>query len=175
MLGSLLFFVVGPVMVLLGIGFTFFFAAAMWATYHLVKQHYGFMVLYKKRTRTWRRSTTRLTGGCCCSLLTIRSWRLSRATRCDGPRAAIPSQRRQHGDEVVAAGTIVVGGCWLIRQLQRACLRESLNCRSICCWAAAIPMHWIALLTPMPQQADCAGGDSDDLSQPAIPPPDLVS
>src|SRR5258707_3499569 len=49
MLGSVLFFVVGPTMVLLGAGFTFFFVAALWAYYHLVKQHYGFMVLYKKK------------------------------------------------------------------------------------------------------------------------------
>src|SRR6266568_5046581 len=49
MLGSLLFFVVGPTMVLLSAGFTFFFIAALWAYYHLVKQHYGFMVLYKKK------------------------------------------------------------------------------------------------------------------------------
>src|SRR5437588_9847312 len=49
MLGSLLFFLVGPTMVLLGAGFTFFFIAALWAYYHLVKQHYGFMVLYKKK------------------------------------------------------------------------------------------------------------------------------
>src|SRR6266480_3233007 len=49
LLGSLLFFVVGPAMVLLGFGFTFFFLAALWAYYHLVKQHYGFMVLYKKK------------------------------------------------------------------------------------------------------------------------------
>src|SRR5437016_7077547 len=49
LLGSLLFFVVGPAMVLLGAGFTFFFIAALWAYYHLVKQHYGFMVLYKKK------------------------------------------------------------------------------------------------------------------------------
>src|SRR6185295_9457656 len=39
MLGSLLFFIVGPVLVLLGFGFTFFFVAALWAYYHLVKQH----------------------------------------------------------------------------------------------------------------------------------------
>ena len=47
--GSLLFFAVGPLMVLVGAGFVFFFFAALWAYYHLVKQHYGFMVLYKKK------------------------------------------------------------------------------------------------------------------------------
>src|SRR5215210_8687688 len=43
LLGSLLFFIIGPLMVLAGAGFVFFFLAALWAYYHLVKQHYGFM------------------------------------------------------------------------------------------------------------------------------------
>src|SRR5918998_2194089 len=47
--GSLAFFAVGPLMVLAGLGLVFFFLAALWAYYHLVKQHYGFMVLYKKK------------------------------------------------------------------------------------------------------------------------------
>ena len=47
--GSLLFFAIGPIMVYAGAGFVFFFVAALWAYYHLVKQHYGFMVLYKKK------------------------------------------------------------------------------------------------------------------------------
>src|SRR6266446_1483899 len=47
--GSLFFFVVGPIMVFAGMGLVFFFLAALWAYYHLVKQHYGFMVLYKKK------------------------------------------------------------------------------------------------------------------------------
>src|SRR5918999_2641157 len=46
---SLLFFAVGPLAVVAGLGFLFFFLAALWAYYHLVKQHYGFMVLYKKK------------------------------------------------------------------------------------------------------------------------------
>jgi hypothetical protein len=47
--GSLAFFAVGPLMVVAGLGLVFFFLAALWAYYHLVKQHYGFMVLYKKK------------------------------------------------------------------------------------------------------------------------------
>jgi len=50
------------------------------------------------------------------------------------------------------AGTIAVGGFWLIRQVQRAWLRESLNLPKYLLLAAAIPMHWIALLTPMPNK-----------------------
>jgi len=53
---------------------------------------------------------------------------------------------------LLLAGTIVVGGCWLIRQVQRAWLRESLNLPKYLLLAAAIPMHWVALLTPMPNK-----------------------
>src|SRR6266550_8995324 len=49
LLGSLLFFVIGPVMVLLGFGFTFFFLAALWAYYHLVMHHDVLMVLHKEK------------------------------------------------------------------------------------------------------------------------------
>src|SRR5947199_696864 len=53
---SLLFFAVGPLAVLAGVGFVFFFVAALWAYYHLVKQHYGFMVLYKKKNHDLART-----------------------------------------------------------------------------------------------------------------------
>src|SRR5947199_10103075 len=47
-------------------------------------------------------------------------------------------------------GTIVLGVAWLGRQIQRAALRQPLNGPKYLLLAAAIPMHWIALLTPMP-------------------------
>src|SRR5437763_61302 len=49
-------------------------------------------------------------------------------------------------------GTIVLGVAWLGRQIQRAVLRQSLNGPKYLLLAAAIPMHWIALLTPMPNK-----------------------
>ncbi len=48
-LGSLLLFLPGPVAVRLGLGDYFDIFAYMWAYFHLVKQHYGFSVLYKKK------------------------------------------------------------------------------------------------------------------------------
>lgn len=49
LLASLLWFAPGPVLVRLGLGQYFDVFAYMWAYYHLVKQHYGFSVLYKKK------------------------------------------------------------------------------------------------------------------------------
>ena len=51
---------------------------------------------------------------------------------------------------ILLVGTIVIGIGWLIRQLQRLILRESLNVPKYLFLAAAIPMHWVALVTPMP-------------------------
>jgi hypothetical protein len=53
---------------------------------------------------------------------------------------------------LLLAGTIVVGTAWLIRQVQRAWLQQPLNLPKYLLLAAAIPMHWIVLLTPMPNK-----------------------
>src|SRR5947207_3270090 len=53
---------------------------------------------------------------------------------------------------VLLIGTIALGIGWLIRQGQRLILREPLNVPKYLLLAAAIPMHWIALLTPMPNK-----------------------
>src|SRR4030095_2773281 len=47
-------------------------------------------------------------------------------------------------------GTIVLGIGWLARQVQRAILREPLNVPKYLLLAAAIPMHWIALMNARP-------------------------
>ena len=153
MLGSLLFFVVGPAMVLLGFGFTFFFLAALWAYYHLVKQHYGFMVLYKKKNKDLAPLDNALDRWL---LLFAFNYPFVAFIASDpSAMARVPPLLRSGVNTVTTlllAGTIVVGGFWLVRQLQRAWLREPLNLPKYLLLAAAIPMHWIALLTPMPNK-----------------------
>jgi hypothetical protein len=51
---------------------------------------------------------------------------------------------------ILLIGTIVISIGWLIRQGQRLILREPLNIPKYLLLAAAIPMHWIVLVTPMP-------------------------
>jgi uncharacterized membrane protein len=153
MLGSLLFFVIGPLMVLLGLGLTFFFLAALWAYYHLVKQHYGFMVLYKKKNNDLAPLDNALDR-----LLLLFAFNypfVAFIANDPNAMARVPPILRSGVNTVTTlllAGTIVVGGCWLIRQVQRAWLHESLNLPKYLLLAAAIPMHWIALLTPMPNK-----------------------
>ena len=151
MLGSLLFFVIGPAMVLLGAGFTFFFIAALWAYYHLVKQHYGFMVLYKKKNNDLAPVDNALDR-----LLLMFAFNYPFVAFIAGDpnaMARVPPVLRSGVNAVATlllVGTIVLLIGWLGRQIQRAILRQPLNVPKYLLLAAAIPMHWIALLTPMP-------------------------
>ena len=151
MLGSLLFFVVGPAMVLLGFGFTFFFIAALWAYYHLVKQHYGFMVLYKKKNHDLAPIDNALDR-----LLLMFAFNYPFVAFIAGDPTAmarVPPILRSGVNTVamlLLIGTIVLGIGWLVRQIQRAVSREPLDVPKYLLLAAAIPMHWIALMTPMP-------------------------
>src|SRR6266699_7112922 len=116
MLGSLLFFVVGPAMVLSGLGFTFFFLAALWAYYHLVKQHYGFMVLYKKKNNDLAPLDNALDR-----LLLMFAFNypfVAFIASDPSAMARVPPLLRSGVNTVailLLAGTIVVGGFWLIR------------------------------------------------------------
>src|SRR5713101_2839431 len=153
LLGSLLFFAVGPTLVLLGLGFTFFFVAALWAYYHLVKQHYGFMVLYKKKNNDLAPVDNALDR-----------WLLMFAfnypfvafiANDPSAMARVPLMLRSGVNSVamlLLVGTIGLGSLWLARQIQRAVLRQTLDVPKYLLLAAAIPMHWIVLLTPMPNK-----------------------
>jgi len=151
MLGSLLFFVVGPVLVLLGAGFSFFFVAALWAYYHLVKQHYGFMVLYKKKNNDLAPIDNALDRWL---LMFGFNYPFAAFIAHDPAAMARVPPILRGGVNAVAmillVGTLVLGIGWLIRQLQRAILREPLDVPKYLLLAAALPLHWIVLITPMP-------------------------
>ena len=151
MLGSLLFFVIGPVMVLLGAGLTFFFIAALWAYYHLVKQHYGFMVLYKKKNDDLAPVDNALDR---LLLMFAFNYPFVAFIANDPTAMARVPPALQSGVNAIATllliGTIVLLIGWIARQIQRAILRQPLNVPKYLLLAAAIPMHWVALLTPMP-------------------------
>jgi len=151
MLGSLLFFLIGPTLVLLGFGFTFFFVAALWAYYHLVKQHYGFMVLYKKKNNDLAPIDNALDR---LLLMFAFNYPFAAFIANDPTAMARVPPILRGGVNAVAMllliGTIVLGLGWLIRQIQRAIIREPLNVPKYLLLAAAIPMHWVALVTPMP-------------------------
>ena len=151
--GSLLFFAVGPLMVYAGAGLIFFFLAALWAYYHLVKQHYGFMVLYKKKNNDLAPVDNALDR-----LLLLFAFNypfVAFIARDPEAMKRVPAALQSGVNGlamVLLAGTLVLAVAWLGRQIQRAVTGEALNVPKYLLLAAAIPMHWIVLLTPMPHK-----------------------
>jgi hypothetical protein len=151
--GSLVFFAVGPLMVLAGAGMVFFFLAALWAYYHLVKQHYGFMVLYKKKNNDLARADNFLDRA---FLLVAFTYPFVAFVARDPEamkRVPAPLQSGVSFLEIsLLVATIALGAAWLGRQVQRALQGLPLNVPKYLLLAAAIPMHWVVLLTPMPHK-----------------------
>lgn len=151
--GSLLFFVVGPVMVWFGAGLVFFFVAALWAYYHLVKQHYGFMVLYKKKNGDLAKVDNFLDR-----LLLLFAFNypfVEFIARDPEAMARVPNSLRSGVSTLsllLLIGTVALLLVWLGRQIQRLVIGQPLNVPKYLLLAAAIPMHWIVLLTPMPHK-----------------------
>jgi hypothetical protein len=151
--GSLLFFAVGPIMVLAGAGLVFFFIAALWAYYHLVKQHYGFMVLYKKKNNDLAAVDNALDR-----LLLLFAFNYPFVAFIAGDpeaMARVPAMLKSGVNglaTILLAGTIILAAAWLGRQIQRVITEEPLDVPKYLLLAAAIPMHWIVLLTPMPHK-----------------------
>src|SRR5438034_9392754 len=141
---SLLFFLVGPIMVLSGTAFVFFFIAALWAYYHLVKQHYGFMVLYKKKNGDLAPIDNALDR-----LLLLFAFNypfVAFIAQDPQAMARVPSVLQSSVNMVaifLLAGTVILGVAWLARQVQRAILGQPLDVPKYLLLAAAIPMHWI--------------------------------
>src|ERR1051325_11700508 len=151
--GSLLFFAIGPVLVLAGAGFAFFFVAALWAYYHLVKQHYGFMVLYKKKNGDLARVDNSLDRSLL--LFAFNYPFVEFIARDPEAMARVPGVLRRGVSgfaKLLLAGTILSFVVWLGRQIQRAIVGEPLDVPKYLLLAAAIPVHWIVLLTPMPHK-----------------------
>src|SRR6266542_5517953 len=153
LLASLLFFIVGPALVLLGFGFGFFFVAALWAYYHLVKQHYGFMVLYKKKNNDLAPIDNALDRAL---LMFAFNYPFVQFIASDpNAMARVPPILRSGVNTVAATllvGTIILAVVWLGRQMQRSLAREPLDGPKYLLLAAAIPLHWLVLLTPMPHK-----------------------
>jgi hypothetical protein len=153
LLGSLIFFIVGPTMVMLGAGLLFFFLAALWAYYHLVKQHYGFMILYKKKNGDLAPVDNALDRA-----LLLLAFTYPFVAFVAGDAEAmnrVPVQLRSGIGTlatVLLVATLTVAAAWTLRQAQRFISNQPLDVPKYLLLAAAIPMHWVVLLTPMPHK-----------------------
>lgn len=152
--GCLLWFVLGPALVLATqwshqniFGKSFFFFANIWAYYHLVKQHYGFMILYKKKNQDLNPSDNALDRLLLVFTLgyPFFSMIVNYAPAHDYVPITLSHSIEMVADRLLFMGMLIVIFLWVTRQVQRVVTHVPLNLPKYLLFAACIPLHWIVI------------------------------
>ncbi|HKE22936.1 MAG TPA: hypothetical protein VKB88_11140 [Bryobacteraceae bacterium] len=139
--GSLLFFfALGPAMILAGWKPWLYLVVGVWAYYHVIRQHYGFMVLYKVKNRDLQpldNFLDRLFLGVMTVAPPLHRFLIRHPEELGLPQG-VPSLQTPLWIMVGATGVV-----YLARQLQRWHAGDSCNLPKHLLFAAVIPLHWL--------------------------------
>ena len=139
--GSLLFFfALGPAMVLAGWKGWLYLLVGVWAYYHVIRQHYGFMVLYKVKNRDLRpldNVLDRVFIGVMMVLPPFHRFFIHHPKELGIP-FSFPSLEVPMW--VLAGATALV---YAARQWQRWRDRDPVDLPKLLLFAAVIPLHWL--------------------------------
>jgi hypothetical protein len=151
--GSLAFFVViGPVLILLHLGDWLELATIIWGYYHVFKQHYGFMMMYKKKNRDFSPEDTKLdkvffAAAFYYPFLVYPLHNKQAASLIPFPIPARPAAVYQ---DVLLFAVILVTLAYLVRQGQKWRQGLSLNWPKQLLFASAIPVNYLLFRSAMP-------------------------
>ncbi|MGA9771080.1 MAG: hypothetical protein WBV94_18745 [Blastocatellia bacterium] len=155
--GSLILFLIGPAMLfadsLMGtntLGPVFFLLASMWAYYHLVKQHYGFMILYKKKNSDLAEIDNLIDRafillGMTYPFVRFLTHSYAAKERLEGMSLSTDSSSVWWVETLIFSAFLISLGLFVGRQAQRLYLKQPVNVPKILLLAACLPMHWIVL------------------------------
>ena len=133
---------VGPAMALAGQASLFFLLAVAWQQFHIVKQHFGFMMLYKGKNRDRDRKDFLLDRWLLLSSLLVPFALFTVRTQ---PR--LTEIAALHWLLEMAMGAYaILAVLWLLRQIQKARAGMDMNLPKLGLLATVIPLQWIALL-----------------------------
>ena len=167
--GSLSLFLLGPSMLVadqvLGtnaLGPSFFFFASVWAYYHLVKQHYGFMILYKKKNDDLSEIDNLIDRafiliGMTYPFVRFLGHSYAAKERLGGMGFSAESGSVWWVETLVFSAFIISLALFLGRQARRLYARQPVNMPKLLLLAACIPMHWVVLRLLEPIQPASAG------------------
>jgi hypothetical protein len=162
--GTLSLFLLGPSMVLIDrvfgmklLGPIFFFFASLWAYYHLVKQHYGFMILYKKKNNDLAEADNFIDRAFLLLGFTYPfALFLTRSFAARGRLAEMglsaESSYAWWFERTIFWAFIISLALFVGRQAQKIYRKQTVNLPKLLLFAAAIPMHWIVLYALAPVQ-----------------------
>src|SRR6266404_3264159 len=168
--GTLSLFLLGPAMVLAGRlkllgteawGPIFFFFASLWAYYHLVKQHYGFMILYKKKNNDLAEidnliDRTFILLGMTYPFVRFLTHSYAAKERLEGMGLSPQSESVWWFETLVFSAFVVSLILFVGRQAQKLYSKHPVNAPKLLLLAAAVPMHWIVLRLLEPVQPPSA-------------------
>lgn len=150
---SLAFFVaIGPVLILLHLGDWLELATELWGYYHIFKQHYGFLMMYKKKNRDFDPTDLKLDklfffAAFYYPFLTYPLHDKEAASLLPFP--IIPRAAAVYQD-VLMFLVILVTLVYLARQVQKVRLGLTLNWPKQLLFAAAIPVNYLLFRSAMP-------------------------
>ncbi len=151
--GSFAFFLVlGPVLILLHLGDWLVFGTLLWGYYHVFKQHYGFMMMYKKKNRDFRPEDTKLDKvffavAFYYPFLTYPLHDEEAAALLPFP---IPVRLASAYENVLLFAVILVTLAYLVRQVQKWREGLGLDWPKQLLFASAIPINWLLFRCGMP-------------------------
>lgn len=151
--GSLAFFIViGPVLILLHLGDWLELVTVMWGYYHVFKQHYGFMMMYKKKNRDFAPEDMKLDKvffgvAFFYPFLTYPLHSKEAASIVPFP---IPPKLGAIYENTLLFLVILITLVYLARQVQKAREGLGLNWPKQILFAAAIPINYLLFRSAMP-------------------------
>jgi len=151
--GSLAFFLaIGPVMILLGLGDWLELATELWGYFHIYRQHYGFMMMYKKKNRDFNPVDTRLdklffTVAFYFPFITYPFHDKEAAELLPFP---IPPRAAAILEDVLLFGLLLITVVYVARQFTKWRTGLPLNAPKLLLFAAAIPINYLLFRSHMP-------------------------
>lgn len=146
--GSLaLFFSVGPIMVLLGWKPILALIVAAWAYYHVARQHYGFMVLYKVKNRDLAKTDNildRMFLGVMLMFPPFHRFFLHHPEELGLPARIALNGVMETALWMLVALTVVA---YLARQAARILAGDPINLPKFLLFAGVFPLHWLTFAT----------------------------
>lgn len=151
--GSLaFFFAIGPILILLNLGDWLELATELWGYYHIFKQHYGFMMIYKAKNRDFSPVDIRLdklflAAGFYYPFLTYPLHDKEAAELVPFP---IPPRTGAIFEDVLLFLLVLITLVFVVRQFTKWRERLPLNWPKLMLFAAAIPINFLLFRSGMP-------------------------
>jgi hypothetical protein len=128
---------VGPAMALAGYASLFFLFAFCWQQFHVVKQHFGFVMLYKAKNRERDATDRKLDRWFLLASLFVPLGLFLLRTH--------PAFNLNRAAQAALAGYAILTAAWLLRQAQKWRTGAEMNWPKLALLAAVVPLQWLAL------------------------------